>query len=716
QSLLLGVSTAIRDERLQNKQALAAEEAELHDDSGVPAAPCVRLRHLFLLFSEAERIPGGRGSTHISHGTINNQPIRSIGQVAIPVGQKEKLYFTVGPEAYVRVVRPAVPLVPCDGSIEPVFLRKLGWFKPVENWEPKIETSRDGEPIFVPEDMAPDPFADPFLDPSMMMVEEVEGMGRDGEPTEEVDDSISQEELEEAIRKFQAENNLTVTGQLDEETLNKMNEPRCGNPDHTLAKNRTTLGDLLKGAANRSRGNTSSNDTSNAAEEASAGNVRRRRTLLDTWKERQQHRTKDKRGYFTDGHITWRLLQEGYSSQLEVETQYKVLHRSLRMWSEVIPVMFKEDLHSSANEVDIIIAFGRDRSYGGAHNRKYLTFAYLANSTAIVDISGSSYTKRHLHLGCSHEFQGQEYAHAFSNAHASVHLNDDVPWTPDAGQRGVNLLKVALHEVGHTLGLGHQLRSNSLMQPNYPSDDLSLEIGPEDRRAIQDLGYGKCEERFDTVFDWVRPMFENGYMLGATYNTYFFSDGRYWMYENSKGRTRYGDPRITGAGWEGIAPRKLDGILHVWKRSWDALFFFSGDSYYQYDSEEDHVYTHDANGNPFPNLISYGFPGIPDNIDTVYYNRTTGYIYFFQGNLVYQYEIERHRVSPGFPKEISEVFPGAPNDMDAAYYSYAHGTTFFIKGLEYWKIAYPNGPIVGPMKTNEQWQDICNVWMRHLDY
>ncbi|XP_066277911.1 matrix metalloproteinase-21-like [Branchiostoma lanceolatum] len=616
------------------------------------------LRHVYafvtllLLVSEADRVPGGRGSTHTMHGMVNNQPVRSMGDAAS-------------------------------------YLRRLGWFNPVD-WEPQIEQSaQDGEPFFEPADIAPDHYSD-FLDPTLM-VEEVEGMGRDGEPTEPVDESISIEELAVAISKFQEENNLTVTGELDEETLSKMNEPRCGNPDKTLAKNHTTLSRLLT-----HRGNTSSNDSANAAEEPSAGNERRRRSVLEKWQERQQHRTKDKRGYFTGDCITWRLMQEGYSSQsqLDPDMQTAAVDRAFRMWSEVIKPKFREDRHTlPVDEVDILIAFGRDRSNGAGPNG------------------------RHLHLGCSHEFQGQEFAHAFSSQIASVHLNDDVYFTVD-GLQGISLLRVAVHEIAHALGLVHQTSPpNSVMLANYPTDSPNFEIGVEDRRAIQNLGYGKCEEQFSTVFDWVRPKRnKDGYRIpGIAYNTYFFWNGRYSMYENSQRRTRYGDPRVTRGGWRGITARHIDGIVHVWKRYWDVLFFFAGDSYWEYDSQEDQIYTHDANGNPYPNLIRYGFPGIPDNIDTVYFNRTTGYTYFFKDHLVYQYEIERQRVSPGFPKEISEVFPGVPNNLDAAYYSYTHQTTFFLKGFEYWGIHGNNGPILGPMKTNEQWIDICDVWMWDLD-
>ncbi|XP_078668282.1 matrix metalloproteinase-21-like isoform X2 [Branchiostoma floridae x Branchiostoma belcheri] len=599
---------------------------------------------LFLLFSEADRVPGGRAS-----GVGHAMP--AAGRVNIPAILTER-----------------------DAAS---FLERLGYFQPVD-WESTLDRSR--QTIFEPEDVAPDIFSD--FDPSVM-VEEVEGMGRDGEPTIGVDD----EEFKEAIRKFQQANNLTVTGVLDDATRNKMNEPRCGNPDHTLAKNGTKAAPLV--ASNiTSDSYADTNATSNnatvhvekrATEDASAGSSRKRQSVLKTWMERQEERRK-KRGIFVNNYVTWRLLGEGYSSQLDADLQLAVIQQAFRMWSEVIPPLFRPDHVSHIEEVDVNLAFGRVR-----------------------------------HLGCPNEFQEQEYAHAFDEA-AEVHINDQIqPYTVNRPD-GISLLKVAVHEIGHILGLGHHEWANSVMQPNYAPQPYNFEIGAEDRRAVQELGYGKCEERFDTVFDWVRPnRDENGYMMGVIYNTFFFSDGRYWMYENSKGRTRYGDPLLIRGGWQGIAARQIDGILHVWSRTWDVLFFFAGDSYWEYDSEQEQIYTHDANGNPFPNLISYGFPGIPDNIDTVYYNRTAGYTYFFKDHLVYQYEVERQRVSPGFPKEISEVFPGVPNNLDAAYYSYTHQTTFFLKGFDYWSINVSTAAIDGPFTVNEQWQDICKVWMWELD-
>ena len=84
---------------------------------------------------------------------------------------------------------------------------------------------------------------------------------------------------------------------------------------------------------------------------------------------------------------------------------------------------------------------------------------------------------------------------------------------------------------------------------------------------------GICQVRFNTVFDWVRRR-PDGQLI---YNTYFFRDNRYWMYENRYNRTRYGDPLQIMPEWKGI-PDNIDGYAHVWTYTQDSAYFFKGQS------------------------------------------------------------------------------------------------------------------------------------------
>ena len=47
---------------------------------------------------------------------------------------------------------------------------------------------------------------------------------------------------------------------------------------------------------------------------------------------------------------------------------------------------------------------------------------------------------------------------------------------------------------------------------------------------------GVCAGRFDAIFDWLKVRRDGEHL---TYNTYFFRDNKYWMYENRKNRTRF---------------------------------------------------------------------------------------------------------------------------------------------------------------------------------
>lgn len=68
-----------------------------------------------------------------------------------------------------------------------------------------------------------------------------------------------------------------------------------------------------------------------------------------------------------------------------------------------------------------------------------------------------------------------------------------------------------------------------------------------------------CKGSFNTVFDWVRKTPNNQLI----YNTYFFRQNQYWMYENHANRTRYGDPLYIALEWKGV-PDNIDGYLHIW--------------------------------------------------------------------------------------------------------------------------------------------------------
>lgn len=158
--------------------------------------------------------------------------------------------------------------------------------------------------------------------------------------------------LAQAVRRFQKANRLPVSGELDSPTLAAMNRPRCGIPDTRLPPQAAlpTPPALPTPLGLRPR-------------------VRQKRFLqMLLPKPGGQHEgTLDTgpRRAFSRKTLTWRLVGDAYSSQLSVEEQRYIFRLAFRMWSEVTPLNFREDLTAPGTMVDIKLGFGRGKRYKG---------------------------------------------------------------------------------------------------------------------------------------------------------------------------------------------------------------------------------------------------------------------------------------------------------------------------------------------------------------
>ncbi|XP_077482357.1 matrix metallopeptidase-21 [Stigmatopora argus] len=614
-----------------------------------------------------------------------------------------------------------------------LFLSRYGFMKPVR-WE----ETRDQEDYL--------DYDNGFLDDLQASILEGASVPRSGDRSAADGESHA---FISALKDFQKLSGLPMTGVFDDATRDAMNKPRCGVPDKESdqepeeaishepdleestvlnVENSTYLDTFNETVQNYTTndisgvGNYSETDSLNVTVNVSGLSetntadsnseftpktisldksmpktqpslevVRRKEHLASLVFKSRRKRDLGDTGHaaFSKNILKWRLMGEGYSSQLSIEEQRYIFRLAFRMWSEVSPLQFLEDNRSSLEDVDIRLGFGTGR-----------------------------------HLGCNQKFDGsgQEFAHAWFLG--DIHFDDDEHFTgPNAGS-GISLLKVAVHEIGHVLGLPHVYRAGSIMQPSYLPQEGSFEMDWMDRKAIQNL-YGGCTGRFDTVFDWIRREKTPYGQVVVRYNTYFLREGWYWLYENRNNRTRYGDPVPLRVGWRGLPTDGVDAHVHVWSRKRDAIYFFKGIHFWKYDSESDKVFRPDPEGHHYPRKISDGFPGISGPIDTAVYNRKESQIYFFKNTLVFAFNVGSGSTAPGFPKPIREVFPPAANgdhpggNIDAAYFSYARNAIFLIKGRSFWQVAsgrdrrrrpfLPRNGLLPRKEVDQHWFDICNV-------
>ena len=88
--------------------------------------------------------------------------------------------------------------------------------------------------------------------------------------------------------------------------------------------------------------------------------------------------------------------------------------------------------------------------------------------------------------GAPFDKSGGTLAHAFfpqqGRASGDIHFDDDEFWTLGSFS-GINLTQVAVHEIGHSLGLEHTNVRGAIMFPSYEGYRPDLDLAEDDIRG-----------------------------------------------------------------------------------------------------------------------------------------------------------------------------------------------------------------------------------------
>ncbi|CAL5037786.1 unnamed protein product [Urochloa decumbens] len=231
-------------------------------------------------------------------------------------------------------------------------------------------------------------------------------------------------DLEEAIKVYQRNFGLDITGTMDARTVSQMMAPRCG------------VADVINGTTTMAGA---------AAALAHGRNLYSYFPGSPSWPGSKKS-------------LTY-AITDTRATSIDRATLSGVFARAFARWSEATTLNFTEV--SSARDADITIGF-----YAGDH-------------------------------GDGEAFDGPlgTLAHAFSPTDGRFHLDAAEAWVAGgdvsraSSDVAVDLESVAVHEIGHLLGLGHSSESGAIMYPTITSRTRKVDLASDDVVGIQSL-YG----------------------------------------------------------------------------------------------------------------------------------------------------------------------------------------------------------------------------------
>ncbi|TRY54546.1 hypothetical protein DNTS_033410 [Danionella cerebrum] len=345
---------------------------------------------------------------------------------------------------------------------------------------------------------------------------------------------------------------------------------------------------------------------------------------------------------------------QNHSPRVGQHQTFEAIRKAFHEWEKVTPLLFLEvpyhEIKNGSEGPDIMLLFA-----SGYHG-----------DMSLFDGEGGS------------------LAHAFfpgPGMGGDTHFDTDEPWTlnqPDGS--GVDLFLVAVHELGHALGLEHSNNPSAIMAPFYQwMDTERFSLTEDDINGIQQI-YG-APEVFTTKAAPTTTILTHTARPEPTTTT--VAESRPKTTRASARATKpWSNPTMNPhqptARSDQDAPDICDGNFDTVTVLRGEMFVFKcrGSEYWLFrEADVEAGYPQD--------LFRYG-QDMPDRVDTAVWWEPSGYTYFFKGDRYWRFSEESRAMDKDYPKPVS-VWGSIPASPKGAFLSDDGAYTYFYKDTKYWR-------------------------------
>ncbi|XP_063226016.1 matrix metalloproteinase-2-like [Bacillus rossius redtenbacheri] len=310
-----------------------------------------------------------------------------------------------------------------------------------------------------------------------------------------------------------------------------------------------------------------------------------------------------------------------WSPKIGEDAVVSELQRAFTAWSGYARLKFQQ---VTTPDADIIIAFGI-----GPHGDGYA-----------FDGPGSI---------LAHAF----YPYEMGQYGGDMHFDEDEEWRirPSESEEGVDFFTVAVHEMGHSLGLSHSTVSSSIMFPYYKGTQENFQLDYDDILGMYELYIANSVPGDDEA--------NQDSDSGSTSGHESDDDNEV----NPKSTT----PR----------PTTTTTPSTTTTRSAEATVSYIGDDE-DVDEHLSHAPTrHTPTASPVPDACKGDFDAVAN---------LRGELFVFKDKYVWRLS-QKGQVQPGYPVLIHHLFwkfPETVKRIDAAYQRPTDGNLIFFTGDHYW--------------------------------